>query len=32
MFHSPWLLTLLLLLPLIAWRLWAGAENHRGAL
>lgn len=27
MFHNPWVLTLLLLLPVVAWRLWAGARR-----
>ncbi|MCO6047758.1 VWA domain-containing protein [Aeoliella sp. ICT_H6.2] len=27
MLHNPWVLTLLLLLPLIAWRLWAGRRR-----
>ncbi|QEG37179.1 VWA domain-containing protein [Bythopirellula goksoeyrii] len=27
MFHSPWVLLLLLLLPVIAWRLWTGAHK-----
>jgi Ca-activated chloride channel family protein len=27
MFYSPWLLLLLLLLPLIAWRLWVGSRR-----
>ncbi|QDU89712.1 von Willebrand factor type A domain protein [Pirellulimonas nuda] len=27
MFSSPWMFTLLLLLPLVAWRLWSGARQ-----
>ncbi|WP_425398712.1 vWA domain-containing protein [Aeoliella sp.] len=27
MLHNPWILTLLLLLPIIAWRMWAGRRR-----
>ncbi|TWU25862.1 vWA domain-containing protein [Bythopirellula polymerisocia] len=27
MFHNPWILALLLLLPVIAWRMWTGARQ-----
>lgn len=27
MFHSPWMFTLLLLLPVVAWRLWSGNRH-----